>query len=63
MSTQNSKTEQEIISIVTIHRKYNLEEEIIEFLSKKGFNVELDSHKEDVESPRLVILVKEQDGA
>ncbi|MGO4822046.1 MULTISPECIES: hypothetical protein [unclassified Flavobacterium] len=62
MSDINSNTDlnPDIISIVTIHRKYNLEEELIEFLSQKGFTIELDSYKDDIEAPRLVMFVREQ---
>lgn len=55
----NTDLNQDIISIVTLHRKYNLEEELIEFLSQKGFTIELDSYKDENEAPRLVILVRE----
>jgi hypothetical protein len=58
MSTQDSKTEQEVISLLTFYGDSPLQEEIKIFLLEKGYSIELDSDEVKAETPRLLMFIK-----
>jgi len=58
MSTQNSNTEQDVISLLTFYVDSPLQEEMKNFLLQKGYSIELDSDEIEEEIPRLLMFVK-----
>ena len=57
------KIKEETISIVTLYEDFDLQDELVDFLNRKGYDVTLDSSDiEDPENqiPRLLILVRKR---
>jgi hypothetical protein len=55
------KIKEETISIVSLYKNYDFEEELITFLNQKGYDVTLDSSEiepPENQTPRLIILVR-----
>lgn len=56
----DEKTKEKIVSLVTLYNNFELQDELVDFIKQKGYDVTLDSSETEStenQEPRLLILV------